>query len=271
MDKQDFVLDPAIRDWVLVPIMLVMVLIGVLRHYVTILMGGSGPSMTTSASTLTAKKVVDLKAIREAQALQRARLLRVHANSIPYFAFQSRRRFLVDGFDKGTFLKSPPTTTNTANDTPAAPANPMGDPQQMDLMMDGMKKNMVMMVPNMLIMGWVNFFFSGFVLSTFIGGMKAGVFVMSPVPSSLPHYHSSRGYKLNESHPHPTVKLPFPLTLRFKSMLQRGIETSQMDVAWVSSLSWYFLNLFGLKGIFGLILGEENGTCSYDFVGHVVI
>jgi ER membrane protein complex subunit 3 len=54
------------------------------------------------------------------------------------------------------------------------------------------------------------------------------------------------------------VKLPFPLTLRFKPMLQRGIETYDMDVAWVSSLSWYFINLMGLRGVFELILGDQN-------------
>ena len=33
--------------------------------------------------------------------------------------------------------------------------------------MAGMKTQMVMMVPQMVIMGWINFFFQGFVLSEF--------------------------------------------------------------------------------------------------------
>lgn len=55
------------------------------------------------------------------------------------------------------------------------------------------------------------------------------------------------------------VKLPFPLTIRFKSMLQSGVMTRDLDVKWVSSLSWYFLNLFGLQSVFGFILGSDNG------------
>jgi len=92
----------------------------------------------------------------------------------------------------------------------------------MDGMMSGMKTQMVMMVPQMVIMGWINFFFQGFVL----------------------------------------IKLPFPLTLGFKSMLQRGIETPDMDVRWVSSLSWYFLNFFGLNGLYRLLLGGDNSADS---------
>lgn len=32
-----------------------------------------------------------------------------------------------------------------------------------------------------------------------------------------------------------------------------------LNVRWVSALSWYFLNLFGLNGVFKLILGQDNG------------
>ncbi len=57
------------------------------------------------------------------------------------------------------------------------------------------------------------------------------------------------------------MKLPFPLTIRFKSMLQSGVATRDLDVRWVSSLSWYFLNLFGLQSVFNFILGDDNGKC----------
>lgn len=118
----------------------------------------------------------------------------------------------------------------------------------MDGMMAGMKTQMVMMVPQMVIMGWINFFFQGFVLSA------------SPSPPFLSAFPIPRtaGRLLMLLVGHFTVKLPFPLTLGFKSMLQRGVETSDMDVRWVSSLSWYFLNFFGLNGLYRLILGGDN-------------
>ncbi|KMZ70969.1 Transmembrane protein [Zostera marina] len=77
-----------------------------------------------------------------------------------------------------------------------------------DMATDMMKKNLSMIIPQTLTFAWVNFFFSGFV----------------------------------------AAKIPFPLTQRFRSMLQNGIDLR------------YFLNLFGLRGLFSLILGEENAT-----------
>ena len=42
----------------------------------------------------------------------------------------------------------------------------MTDPAAMEGMMGMMKGNMAMIVPQTLIMGWINAFFSGFVIST---------------------------------------------------------------------------------------------------------
>lgn len=58
------------------------------------------------------------------------------------------------------------------------------------------------------------------------------------------------------------VKLPFPLTPQFKAMLQAGVGTRDLDVRWVSSISWYFLTLFGLQPVYNFILGSNNGSSS---------
>ncbi|KAH8106106.1 integral membrane protein DUF106-domain-containing protein [Cristinia sonorae] len=187
-------LDPQIRDWVLFPITLVMILVGILRHYVVLLLQ-SPP------------KKQPMAAIREHGKLP-----------LPPSYYNAVSQHLADAFKNGSYLKGGPGK----GDTPAAPPNPLTDPAAMDGMMAGMKTQMVMMVPQMIIMGWINFFFQGFVL----------------------------------------IKLPFPLTLGFKAMLQRGIETPDMDVRWVSSLSWYFLNFFGLNGLYRLILGNDNSADS---------
>jgi len=122
------------------------------------------------------------------------------------------------------------------------------DPAAMEGMMGGMKNQVVMMIPQMVIMGWINFFFQGFVLSR-----------------SLTHtlwMEKNASPTLTFLFPFSLVKLPFPLTFGFKSMLQRGIDTPDMDVRWVSSLSWYFLNWFGLNGLYRVILGSDNGAYS---------
>lgn len=43
-------------------------------------------------------------------------------------------------------------------------------------------------------------------------------------------------------------------------MLQRGIQLQNLDPSYVSSLSLYFLTLFGLRGLFSIVLGGDNGT-----------
>ena len=51
----------------------------------------------------------------------------------------------------------------------------MTDPAAMEGMMGMMKGNMAMMIPQTLIMGWINAFFAGFVISMFFNGSEAMV------------------------------------------------------------------------------------------------
>ncbi|OMO76939.1 hypothetical protein CCACVL1_15298 [Corchorus capsularis] len=202
---EDLVLDTAIRDWVLIPLSVVMVLIGILRYFVSKLMRSSqapDPKMEVS-------QLIDFRffPVFSRQVIVRARNLRAGANFIPPKSFRSRRVYFSN--EENGLLFVPKGQAQNAQ------AQMFSDP---NMAMDMMKKNLSMIIPQTLTFAWVNFFFSGFV----------------------------------------AAKIPFPLTQRFRSMLQNGIDLSTVDVSYVSSRSWYFLNLFGLRGLFSLILGEEN-------------
>ena len=108
----------------------------------------------------TTPKKLDLPAIREQRSLLRGVNLRVNANVIPLSSFTARKEYLVSAYQSGAFLKDPENRGKPA-------ASPMTDPAAMDGMMGMMKGNVAMMVPQSLIMGWINAFFSGYVISMF--------------------------------------------------------------------------------------------------------
>jgi len=76
----------------------------------------------------------------------------------------------------------------------------------------------VMMGTTIPAMAWINSFFAGFVLA----------------------------------------KVPFSLTQQFRSMTQSGIDMSNLDVSYVSSVSFYFLIVFGLNQINSLMIDEDD-------------
>lgn len=143
-DQQELLLDSALRNWVLLPILVVMILVGLLRHNISILL------VSTPAQ-------LDTKAIREQRALLRSNVLRSNAGDIPPQAFEMKRRYLIDAFAADKYLKDPSMKGQ-------APPNPMTDPAGMDSMINMLKGSMATMVPQMGLMAWINFFFSGFIL-----------------------------------------------------------------------------------------------------------
>jgi hypothetical protein len=43
-------------------------------------------------------------------------------------------------------------------------------------------------------------------------------------------------------------------------MLQSGVQTRDLDARWVSSISLYFICLFGLQAVFTYLLGSDNAA-----------
>eukprot|EP00924_Labyrinthula_sp_SR-Ha-C_P013201 snap_masked-scaffold_12-processed-gene-12.58-mRNA-1 protein AED:0.03 eAED:0.03 QI:0/-1/0/1/-1/1/1/0/254 len=191
--SEDLLLDPQIRDWVLLPIVYIMLLVGVGRSMVTQLMKDNSPPNADIA--------------KYKQVLSRSQRVRKLGGLLTPTSFSMRKDY---------FCKK--KTGKFREKVPAGPVAGGGNPMESAGMQNMLKQNMVMMIPNMVMFGWISYFFSGFVL----------------------------------------VKVPFSLTDGFRDMLQRGINLDSLDVSYVSSLSWYFLVMFGARGLFSLILGSQN-------------
>jgi hypothetical protein len=83
-------------------------------------------------------------------------------------------------------------------------------------MFSSMKGTIGMAATMMLQMAWVNYFFSGFILA----------------------------------------KVPFPLTQKFRGMMQNGVDMENLDVRYVSGLSFYFLIMFGMNELQNILVDQ---------------
>jgi hypothetical protein len=172
---------------------MMMVFVGISRHYVT--------QLIKSEPEITGEK---LEEMRRKNIQARSQRLRMNCGFINEEAWLARRQDLCR------------KKTGTLRENCPAPANPMmSNPMAM---VDMLKGNVTFMVPNMIMMTFCSYFFAGFVC----------------------------------------VKFPFAMpSNRFKLMLQRGIDLKSLDVSYVSSLSWYLLVTFGLRGVYQLLLGQD--------------
>uniref|UniRef100_A0A7S4UVR3 ER membrane protein complex subunit 3 n=1 Tax=Paramoeba aestuarina TaxID=180227 RepID=A0A7S4UVR3_9EUKA len=147
---QDLVLDEKIRDWAVIPVALVMLLVGVWRHYLSVYLDSSA-----SAS---------LHDVCEGQALTRSRRLRQNADILPVSSFHRKRAFFNDK-NSGLFTRAMNLKKNSSG-----AANPLSgmDPSSMTGMM---RKHFETIAVNMGQMGWVTTFFAGMVLVKLPFGM----------------------------------------------------------------------------------------------------
>ena len=84
---------------------------------------------------------------------------------------------MVQAYQEGKFLAEPELRGKPR-------PNPMSDPAAMEGMMGMMKGNMAMMIPQTLIMGWINAFFSGFVISKSTSPRRRNIHWRSPTENT---------------------------------------------------------------------------------------
>lgn len=125
-----------------------MLLVGLARHYLISWLD-------------TRPKSISRAALREQRALMRGQLLRAKGKHLPRQEYEARREWLMEAFTEKKYLQSKPGGDGTGE---ATPPNPL-DPAAMDGMIGMIKKQAVSFVPQSILMGWINLFFSGFVLS----------------------------------------------------------------------------------------------------------
>ena len=239
---RELTLDRAVRDWVLVPISVAMFLVGVLRHLGGKVRappsagwgragrrGGWGPGACGRLAPFPSRLVerrgrpglIGGADAREPQMMRPKAKAQVKSVAAVQTVLRAQRLRANAGWIPESGYKQRRQAFLDKDRGLLVQETEAPNPQQQmmndpSMMSDMMMKNLNMIVPQVATGAWVSFFFSGFIVA----------------------------------------RVPFPLTQRFRVMLQRGVDLGSLDVTYISSLSWYFLNLFGLRGLLILVLGE---------------
>jgi ER membrane protein complex subunit 3 len=218
------VLDPDIRDWVVLPLFLVIVVTGMIRQSVSVYMNIT--TQTRVPIPIHIKRVQSLLQSSSYLRLQSKALVTNHiiTSSQQFQQYVTYRIALLRNEtqhvqalkDKASVANSDPMNPNGTTATPALAGDPM-----MDMMMKNpmslMGGNMIFMVQNMVMMQGIQHFFSGFIL----------------------------------------LQVPFSLTMGFRTMFLKGIvDMPNLSSSFVSSVSFYFLVIYSLRGFLSLLIGQ---------------
>ena len=217
------VLDPDIRDWVVLPLFVIIIVTGLIRQSVSNYM-----NVTTQQRVPIPLHVLRVQSLIASSSYLRLQYKSLITNHIITSSqqFQQYIKYRMALLRHETMylqaLKDAADSNNNNNNadgSPSSTAAPPVDPM-MDMMMKNpmslMGNNMIFMVQNMVMMQGIQHFFSGFIL----------------------------------------LQVPFSLTIGFKSMFQKGVvDLPNLSSSYVSSVSWYFLVLYGLRSFLSLLIG----------------
>mmetsp|Transcript_14869 Transcript_14869/g.41077 ORF Transcript_14869/g.41077 Transcript_14869/m.41077 type:complete len:336 (+) Transcript_14869:177-1184(+) len=209
MDSSDTLfLDPSIRDWVVLPLFVIMVIAGLLRGWLGQYLQGPYDKIKAIPSQNQDLLTHWPRSIKTGA-----------AHYMTTTRWHIRRLFVIEQLTQAadTCIELHNKKQEDGQD-----ADGGGDDDPMSAMMNPMgmlKGNMAFMVQNMVMMQGIQHFFSGFIM----------------------------------------LKIPFALTAGFKTMFQKGLADAMpdLDPSYVSSISWYFLTMYGLRGFFKLVMGGE--------------
>lgn len=147
---RDLVLDHNIKTWVFVPIVLITLLLGVLKHYLSI--------------CLEETRTTRLQQIQMNHLLSRIRMLKLHGASIPKTAFLSRVQHYVN------LLSNNYNNNNNRQKSASSPSSPTwsskypsGGNFDPSFYASMLKNNAINVVPMFLTGSWIVYMFSDFV------------------------------------------------------------------------------------------------------------
>lgn len=204
MTHADILLDPKIKTHVLLPITIIMVLVHVLQKLTTIYIQPT-PQLLKSHK------------IKERQHLRLTELIiQNRSTALCKSEWEAIKTDVIETYGKENNLTN--ILGKPSEDKQNEQTNPLLQSGFQEMMLQGLKGNLLNYLPQPILMFFMSVLFGGYIV----------------------------------------LKLPFTLTANFKPMLQSSIQTPDLDVSYVTGISWYFVNLLGVESIGSLILMSLN-------------
>lgn len=161
-----------------------------------------------------AQKLQKMKKVRQEQNLQKCMLNGQNSwATLCSSEWNAHKLHIIDQYGKinnlNKILEKPINQSKKANEKSEEITNPFTSSGLNEGLMDGMKANLLNYLPQPILMFYMSYLFRGYI----------------------------------------ALKLPFTLTANFKPMFQSSILTPDLDVSYVTGISWYFVNLVGVESL----------------------